>query len=177
MFGITKIVYKAMLQSVLVTLIPSGLVALNFFFVFFGLPGRDDPAAAIRFRDVAAKSGIGFVLDNDPTPRKHLVETMAGGVAAFDYDGDGLTDIYFTNGASLPSLTLLKRTIVCLGTICEQGYTVALFQVPRSEDLAHISKICMNHRQSSRVIDDADVSRSNHIPFELIEFGRVKHPR
>jgi enediyne biosynthesis protein E4 len=25
-------------------------------------------------------------------------------VAAFDYDGDGLTDIYFTNGASIPSL-------------------------------------------------------------------------
>ena len=29
---------------------------------------------------------------------------MPGGVAAFDYDGDGLTDIYFANGASLPSL-------------------------------------------------------------------------
>src|SRR2546422_1222999 len=80
------------------------LVATLLLVLLFAHPGRDDPAAAIRFRDVAAKSGIGFVLDNDPTPRKHLVETMAGGVAAFDYDGDGLTDIYFTNGASLPSL-------------------------------------------------------------------------
>ena len=33
-----------------------------------------------------------------------MVETMAGGVAVFDYDGDGLPDIYFTNGAALPSL-------------------------------------------------------------------------
>jgi hypothetical protein len=29
---------------------------------------------------------------------------MAGGVAAFDYNGDGRTDLYFTNGAALPSL-------------------------------------------------------------------------
>ncbi|WP_260735899.1 CRTAC1 family protein [Tunturiibacter lichenicola] len=29
---------------------------------------------------------------------------MAGGVAVFDYDNDGLLDIFFTNGAELPSL-------------------------------------------------------------------------
>ncbi|HET7213798.1 MAG TPA: CRTAC1 family protein [Terriglobia bacterium] len=60
--------------------------------------------APIQFRNVAAGSGMDFVLENSPTPSKHLIETMAGGVAAFDYDGDGLTDLYFTNGASWPSL-------------------------------------------------------------------------
>jgi hypothetical protein len=58
----------------------------------------------IRFRDIADEAGIRFVLENSPTDRKHLIETMPGGIAAFDYDGDGLTDIYFTNGASVPSL-------------------------------------------------------------------------
>ena len=58
----------------------------------------------IRFRDVAHEAGIDFVLENCPTDHKHLIETMPGGIAAFDYDGDGLTDIYFTNGASVPSL-------------------------------------------------------------------------
>lgn len=58
----------------------------------------------IRFRDVAQQGGLTFVLENSPTTQKHLPETMAGGVAAFDYDGDGLTDIFFTNGAAMPSL-------------------------------------------------------------------------
>src|SRR3977135_3699800 len=33
-----------------------------------------------------------------------MIETMAGGLAIFDYDNDGRPDIYFTNGAAVPSL-------------------------------------------------------------------------
>ena len=33
-----------------------------------------------------------------------MIETMPGGIAVFDYNGDGLPDIYFTNGADVPSL-------------------------------------------------------------------------
>src|SRR5437762_11440848 len=59
---------------------------------------------SIRFRDVQPAGGFTFTLENSPTAARHLPETMAGGVAAFDYDGDGLTDIFFTNGAAMPSL-------------------------------------------------------------------------
>jgi len=61
-------------------------------------------AQAIIFQDVAAPAGLTFTLHNSPTPEKHMIETMAGGLAAFDYDGDGLTDLFFTNGAALPTL-------------------------------------------------------------------------
>jgi hypothetical protein len=64
-----------------------------------------EPLVPIRFENVAAQSGIAFVLHNCPTAQKHMIETMAGGVAAFDYDGDGRPDIFFTNGADLPSLS------------------------------------------------------------------------
>jgi hypothetical protein len=58
----------------------------------------------IQFRNVAPAAGIDFVLENSATPEKQVIETMVGGVAAFDYDGDGLPDIFFANGASIPSL-------------------------------------------------------------------------
>src|SRR2546430_15338481 len=58
----------------------------------------------IQFREVAQQAGLDFALQNYPTPRKHIIETMPGGVAAFDYNNDGRTDIFFTNGASIPSL-------------------------------------------------------------------------
>ena len=45
-----------------------------------------------------------FVLENTPTPEKQMIETMAGGVAAFDYNNDGRPDIFFTNGATIPAL-------------------------------------------------------------------------
>ncbi len=67
--------------------------------------GSQTGTPMVRFQDVAQKAGLNFVLHNCPTPQKHMIETMAGGLAVFDYDGDGRPDIFFTNGADLPSLT------------------------------------------------------------------------
>jgi hypothetical protein len=51
--------------------------------------------------DVKLPQGIDFTLQNSPTPQKHLIETMPGGVALFDYNNDGLLDIFFVNGGRL----------------------------------------------------------------------------
>ena len=40
-----------------------------------------------------------FTLNHSPSAAKHLVSTMAGGLAAADFDGDGLVDLFFPNGA------------------------------------------------------------------------------
>jgi len=47
---------------------------------------------------------IPFRLENDQTPAKNAPETMPGGVAVFDYNGDGRPDIFFTNGANIATL-------------------------------------------------------------------------
>ena len=65
--------------------------------------GRDSSRRS-AFARSPAKPASRFVLENSPTDRKHLIETMPGGIAVFDYDGDGRPDIYFTNGADIPSL-------------------------------------------------------------------------
>lgn len=60
--------------------------------------------AQFRFEDVSAKAGVKFELRNGATGEFHQPELMVGGVAALDYNKDGCMDIFFTNGAGMPSL-------------------------------------------------------------------------
>jgi len=48
--------------------------------------------------------GIPFSLNSSESPQRHAPETMAGGVAVFDYNNDGNLDIFFTNGADINTL-------------------------------------------------------------------------
>lgn len=56
----------------------------------------------IRLRDVTRQTGIHFVHTDGSAGHRYIVETVASGLALFDYDGDGDVDIYFLNGARLP---------------------------------------------------------------------------
>jgi hypothetical protein len=58
---------------------------------------------AIEFENTIIGSKIKFVLRNSASPQRYTIETMVGGVALFDYNNDGLLDMFFTNGAAIPS--------------------------------------------------------------------------
>ncbi|RXH54323.1 ASPIC/UnbV domain protein [Granulicella sibirica] len=53
-----------------------------------------------RLEDVTASTGIHFEHLSSPEQR-YIVESMSGGVALIDYDGDGWLDIYLTNAPNV----------------------------------------------------------------------------
>lgn len=56
----------------------------------------------VRFLDVTAKAGIDFVHENGARGRKLLPETMGGGCAFLDFDGDDDADLLLVNSATWP---------------------------------------------------------------------------
>src|SRR5438093_3276368 len=65
------------------------------------LQAAEDPSP-IQFKDVTRQSGITFVHTDGSSGRHYIVESVASGLATFDYNGDGKIDILFLNGAPLP---------------------------------------------------------------------------
>ena len=51
----------------------------------------------IRFQH-ETKCGVDFVYYGNPSPEHYMTEQNGGGVAVFDFDGDGWQDLFFSNG-------------------------------------------------------------------------------
>jgi hypothetical protein len=76
-------------------------------------------APKVDFRDMAKEAGLTAVnISGDPKQNSYIIETTGNGLALFDYDGDGLVDIFLVNagqldkqGASLGSTHHLYRNL------------------------------------------------------------------
>jgi enediyne biosynthesis protein E4 len=83
------------------------LLRMSLAVVFFGflvwppIFGQQAESSPIKFE----LKSLPFRLDSDESvTARNVPETMAGGVAVFDYNGDGRPDIFFANGADLQTL-------------------------------------------------------------------------
>jgi hypothetical protein len=81
--------------------------------VRYGLPpalalvfliGASMSQSPIHFQNRQPQSHVRFVLNNGTTDDKPIIDSTLGGVALFDFDNDGFLDLFFTNGARIPSL-------------------------------------------------------------------------
>lgn len=54
------------------------------------------------FTDISEKAGITWRHFSGESQDRFLIETMGGGVAFLDFDGDGLQDLFFVNGGETP---------------------------------------------------------------------------
>jgi enediyne biosynthesis protein E4 len=64
-------------------------------------PGMKAPL--VDFRDIAAQAGLSAVIVSGELEQTTVVENTGTGVAIFDYDNDGLPDIFFVQGDRLKS--------------------------------------------------------------------------
>ena len=79
----------------------STFFVLGFLIVGFPPILSHEEKASVTYVDATASSGLRFLHRNSKTSEKYLIETMTGGVALIDYDGDGWEDVFFVNGAKL----------------------------------------------------------------------------
>jgi len=63
----------------------------------------------LSFTDVTAAAGIDWTYENGATGRHLFIETVGGGVALFDYNNDGLLDIFAVQGGPVPGAVGAKR--------------------------------------------------------------------
>ncbi|HBE66679.1 MAG TPA: hypothetical protein DDW52_00890 [Planctomycetaceae bacterium] len=69
----------------------------------------------IRFTDVSPDTGIDFIHSDSGAGERFIYEYVSAGMAAFDYDNDGLEDLYFLSGTSDPDASATNRLYRNLG--------------------------------------------------------------
>jgi hypothetical protein len=69
---------------------------------------KQEESSPFRFTEISREVGIDFVHFSGMIEEKYFPTANGSGVAIFDYDGDGLMDIYFATGTMLPLGTAVK---------------------------------------------------------------------
>ncbi len=64
-------------------------------------PTKTTAASPYRFDDITTTAAIQFHLTCGSANKEYIMDSLCGGVAVLDYDGDGWMDLFFLNGSTL----------------------------------------------------------------------------
>jgi enediyne biosynthesis protein E4 len=86
-----------------------------------------EPDEPVWFTDVTKSTGIDFIHDSGTNSEKPFPSANGSGLAALDYDLDGLQDLYFATGTPFPiedgRAAPINRCYRNLGAVCFQDVT------------------------------------------------------
>src|ERR1051326_3129127 len=102
--GTRSAVWKPIVAALLVALLVAGA---SYWAVqhFAQRPDEAKPEAPGYFEDVTTGSGVDHTYHNgEEAGHNTIFESLGGGVALIDYDGDGLLDIFVTGGGYFDGL-------------------------------------------------------------------------
>ena len=118
-------------------------------------PGMKAPL--VDFRDIAAQAGLSAVIVSGELEQTTVVENTGTGVAIFDYDNDGLPDIFFVQGDRLKSdATLTPHLYHNLGGL-------------RFEDVT--SKAGIGHTGWGQGVCAGDADNDGYVDLFLTQWG------
>ncbi len=123
-------------------------------------PTTQPQAGTVTFTDITQQAGLDFHPVNGASAQKHIVETMGSGALFFDFDDDGLPDIFLVDGGSVTDPAVSERARHRLYRNRGDG---------RFEDVTRTAGI--GHREYGMGACAADYDNDDRVDLYVTNFG------
>jgi enediyne biosynthesis protein E4 len=125
---------------------------------------QNTPTASSPFADITSISGIDFSYSNGRSANEFaIVESLGGGMAAYDFDNDGNIDVMFAGGGRLDNKTITSRP-------CGLFRNLGGGKFRKATELAH----CKAERFFTHGIFPADINCDGFDDLSVSGFGGIQ---
>ncbi len=125
---------------------------------------EEEPAGAAPFIDQTGASGINFTYRNgEEAGHFAIIESLGGGIALFDYDGDGLLDVFLPGGGTYDGKKVL-------GHPCKLFRNLGNFKFEDVSAKVGLDKIGFQYNHGAAAFD---FDRDGHLDLLVTGYNRL----